>query len=49
MEENIMKVNLKVWRQAGPKAKGGFVTYEGVETTPDTIPSKPLPNPILSK
>lgn len=31
-----MKVNLKVWRQAGPKAKGGFVTYEGVETTPDT-------------
>ena len=36
MEENIMKVNLKVWRQAGPKAKGGFVTYEGVETTPDT-------------
>lgn len=36
MEENIMKVNLKVWRQAGPKAKGGFVTYSDVETTPDT-------------
>ena len=31
-----MKVNLRVWRQAGPKAKGEFVTYEGVETTPDT-------------
>ena len=36
MEENIMKVNLKVWRQAGPKAKGEFVTYPDVETTPDT-------------
>ena len=34
--DNIMKVNLKVWRQAGPKEKGGFVTYENVETTPDT-------------
>ena len=22
-----MKVNLKVWRQAGPKEKGAFVTY----------------------
>ena len=31
-----MKVNLKVWRQAGPKAKGEFVTYPDVETTPDT-------------
>ena len=31
-----MKVNLKVWRQAGPKEKGGFVTYRDVETTPDT-------------
>lgn len=31
-----MKVNLRVWRQAGPKAKGEFVTYQGVETTPDT-------------
>ena len=31
-----MKVNLKVWRQAGPKAKGGFVTYNDVETTSDT-------------
>ena len=31
-----MKVNLKVWRQAGPKDKGGFVTYNNVETTPDT-------------
>ena len=31
-----MKVNLKVWRQAGPKAKGDFVTYHDVETTPDT-------------
>ena len=36
MEENIMKVNLRIWRQAGPKAKGEFVTYTGVETTPDT-------------
>ena len=36
MEDNIMKVNLKVWRQAGPKEKGGFVTYRDVETTPDT-------------
>ncbi|MCM1369526.1 MAG: succinate dehydrogenase/fumarate reductase iron-sulfur subunit [Candidatus Amulumruptor caecigallinarius] len=36
MEENIMKVNLRIWRQAGPKAKGEFVPYEGVETTPDT-------------
>ena len=36
MEENIMKVNLRVWRQAGPKAKGAFVTYPDVETTPDT-------------
>ena len=36
MEENIMKVNLRVWRQAGPKAQGAFVTYQGVETTPDT-------------
>ena len=34
--ENIMRVNLKVWRQAGPKEKGAFVTYENVETTPDT-------------
>ena len=34
--DNIMKVNLKVWRQAGPKEEGKFVTYEGVETTPDT-------------
>ncbi|MCQ2231532.1 MAG: succinate dehydrogenase/fumarate reductase iron-sulfur subunit [Paludibacteraceae bacterium] len=31
-----MKVNLKVWRQAGPNEKGDFVTYENVETTPDT-------------
>ncbi len=36
MEDNIMKVNLRIWRQAGPKAKGGFVTYPDVETTPDT-------------
>jgi len=36
MEDNIMKVNLKVWRQANPREKGGFVTYENVETTPDT-------------
>ena len=36
MEDNIMKVNLKIWRQAGPKAQGGFVTYNDVETTPDT-------------
>ena len=34
--DNIMKVNLKVWRQAGPKEKGEFVTYNDVETTPDT-------------
>lgn len=31
-----MKVNLKVWRQANPREKGGFVTYNDVETTPDT-------------
>ena len=31
-----MRVNLKVWRQAGPKAKGEFKTYMNVETTPDT-------------
>ncbi len=36
MEDNIMKVNLRVWRQRGPKEPGQFVTYEGVETTPDT-------------
>ena len=36
MEENIMKVNLKVWRQAGPREKGEFKTYMNVETTPDT-------------
>lgn len=34
--DNTMMVNLKVWRQAGPKEKGDFVTYENVETTPDT-------------
>lgn len=31
-----MKVNLKIWRQAGPKAQGGLVTYENVETDSDT-------------
>ena len=31
-----MKVNLKIWRQAGPKAQGGCVTYENVETDSDT-------------
>ena len=31
-----MKVNLKIWRQAGPKAQSGFVTYENVETDSDT-------------
>ena len=31
-----MKVNLRVWRQANAKANGGFVTYNDVETTPDT-------------
>ena len=36
MEDNIMKVNLRVWRQRGPKEKGEFVTYSDVETTPDT-------------
>lgn len=36
MEENIMRVNLKIWRQENAKAKGGFVTYSNVETTPDT-------------
>ena len=36
MDENIMRVNLKVWRQADAKAQGGFVTYSDVETTPDT-------------
>lgn len=36
MDENIMRVNLKVWRQADAKSQGGFVTYTDVETTPDT-------------
>ena len=36
MEENVMKVNLKVWRQAGPKEQGRFEIYNDVETTPDT-------------
>jgi len=36
MEENIMKVNLKVWRQENAKAQGRFETYMDVETTPDT-------------
>ena len=36
MDENIMRVNLKVWRQADAKAQGGFVTYSDVETTPAT-------------
>ena len=36
MEDNIMKVNLRVWRHRGPKEKGEFVTYTDVETTPDT-------------
>ena len=31
-----MKVNLKVWRQENAKAQGRFVTYNDVETTPDT-------------
>ena len=30
-----MKVNLKVWRQAGPKAQGEFKTYS-VETDTET-------------
>ena len=34
--DDIMKVNLKVWRQAGPREKGEFKTYMNVETTPDT-------------
>lgn len=34
MEDKIMKVNLKVWRQENARAKGGFVTYTDVETTP---------------
>ena len=36
MDDRIMKVNLKVWRQENAKAKGKFVTYPDVETTPDT-------------
>ena len=36
MEDKIMKVNLKVWRQKGPKEPGKFVVYSDVETTPDT-------------
>ncbi len=36
MEENIMTVNLKVWRQQDAHSKGGFVTYNDVQTTPDT-------------
>jgi len=27
MEENIMRVNLKIWRQADARSKGEFVTY----------------------
>ena len=36
MEDKILKVNLRVWRQKGPKEPGQFVTYPNVETTPDT-------------
>ena len=36
MDENIMRVNLKVWRQADAKAQGGFVTSTDVKNTPDT-------------
>ena len=38
-------VNLKVWRQAGPKEKGAFRTYT-VETDTDTSfprPGRPAP------
>ena len=34
--ENIISVKLKVWRQAGPKEKGGFVTYELQDIPTDT-------------
>ncbi|MDE6010120.1 MAG: succinate dehydrogenase/fumarate reductase iron-sulfur subunit, partial [Muribaculaceae bacterium] len=34
--DDKMTVNLKVWRQAGPREKGEFKTYMNVETTPDT-------------
>ena len=34
--DDIMKVNLKVWRQAGPREKGEFKTYMNVESPPDT-------------
>jgi succinate dehydrogenase / fumarate reductase iron-sulfur subunit len=26
--EKIINITLKVWRQKGPKAKGGFETYQ---------------------
>jgi succinate dehydrogenase / fumarate reductase, iron-sulfur subunit len=31
----IMKLTLHVWRQAGPKAEGSFVTYEAPDVSPD--------------
>ncbi|MCL2562202.1 MAG: succinate dehydrogenase/fumarate reductase iron-sulfur subunit [Rikenellaceae bacterium] len=31
-----MKLKLKIWRQAGPKAKGGFETYDIDGISPDT-------------
>ena len=34
--ENSISVKLKVWRQAGPKEKGGFVTYELQDIPTDT-------------
>lgn len=31
-----MKLNLKIWRQAGPQAEGRFVTYELDDVSPDS-------------
>ena len=30
-----MRLKLKVWRQAGPKTKGGFATYSAPDVSPD--------------
>jgi succinate dehydrogenase / fumarate reductase iron-sulfur subunit len=30
-----VKVNLRVWRQSGPDAAGGFESFDGVEVTPE--------------
>ena len=32
---DLMNMTLKIWRQAGPADKGGFVTYEVSDISPD--------------